>query len=372
MTARLFLGVDIGGTNTKVGVVSAEGELMRFDKMPTEAFGDDPQPYLAQLEALVAPLLSGGIAISGIGVSMHGMLNAAGTGALICNNTPALRGFNLRDHLKARYGVPVIVFNDLTAHALAEYRFGTGQGVQRFMCLALGTGLGAGVIIDGQPLTFLGGRAGDTGRIILDPNGEPDVYGARGSAEGLCGVAGIERLARQAYGHEVSAQSVIAAARSGEDMVAREVMAQIGRYVGQLLASLCMVFLPDRIALTGGTTEAGPVLLEAVRDEFERVAGDYHRIFAALMPEDYAGVEIMIGKSKGETGVLGAVVGFLGGQASALDGDEARNARQGEAARDDPGAAGSGVELPPDRRRGRGAVDAGGADCEGRKLCWCW
>ncbi len=305
-----LLGIDIGGTNTKVGVVDPHGDLLAFQKMPTEAFGTDPAPYLARLAALIEQVRAGHT-FDGIGVSMHGMLDDAGNGPSLCNNTPSLRGLNMRGWLESRYHLPVIVNNDLTAHALAEYYFGSGRQAKRFMCLALGTGLGAGVIINGKPLKFLGGRAGDTGRIIIDPDGPPDVYGARGSAEALCGVAGIERLAEQRYRRQVAAHDVIAAARDLTDPTAVQIMQQIGEYIGQLLASLCMIFLPDKVALTGGTAEAGAVLLEAVRVRFEAIAGEYHRTFARLMPDEYAGVAIVLGERKGETGVLGAVVELL-------------------------------------------------------------
>jgi len=310
-----YLGIDIGGTNTKVGIVDPQGNLLAFQKMPTEAFGTDPAPYLARLAPLIEQVRAEHV-INGIGVSMHGMLDDAGNGPSLCNNTPSLRGFNMRGWLQSRYPLPVIVNNDLTAHALAEYYFGSGRQAKRFMCLALGTGLGAGVIINGKPLKFLGGRAGDTGRIIIDPDGPPDVYGARGSAEVLCGVAGIERLAAQYYGRPIPAHEVIAAARNLSDPTAVQIMQQIGGYIGQLLASLCMIFLPDKVALTGGTAEAGSVLLDAVRVRFEAIAGEYHRTFARLMPDDYAGVTIVLGESKGETGVLGAVVELLDTQAS--------------------------------------------------------
>jgi hypothetical protein len=72
-----------------------------------------------------------------------------------------------------------------------------------------------------------------------------------------------------------------------------------------------MIFLPDRVALTGGTAEAGPVLLEAIRARFEAIAGEYHRTFARLAPATYSGVEIVLGEGRGETGILGAVVELL-------------------------------------------------------------
>ncbi|RPI94695.1 MAG: ROK family protein, partial [Chloroflexi bacterium] len=171
-----------------------------------------------------------------------------------------------------------------------------------------GTGLGAGVIMNGEPLRFLGGNAGDTGIIILEPDGPPDVYGARGSAEALCGVPGIERLAQAVYGYPVPAHEVIRAAREGSSEQAIRVIQQIGSYLGQTLASLCSIFLPDRVALTGGTAEAGTVLLDACRRRFDSLVADYHRTIADMAPNFYSGVEIVLGEKRSESGMVGAVV----------------------------------------------------------------
>jgi predicted NBD/HSP70 family sugar kinase len=201
-----------------------------------------------------------------------------------------------------------VVSNDLASHAVAEYHFGNGRGTHRFMALVVGTGIGAGVVVDGKPLSFVGGTTGDTGRIILDPAGPKCVYSVHGSAEALCGSANIERLAEHRYGKHVSAYDVIRAAREGSDAIAVEIIQQVGRYLGWVLASLCAIFLPDKVALTGGTTQAGIVLLEACQKQFEEMVGDYHRKLQALSGGYYRGVEIVLGQYRGESGVVGAVV----------------------------------------------------------------
>ena len=303
------LGIDIGGTHTKLGIVDAQGQVSLHWKFTTNATGDDPHDFLQRLEQHIRDVLSQfDREISGIGLSVHGHLDAKRQQQILGNSTPALRGINLFDFIRNRFHHEPIINNDLTAHALSEYYFGVGDGAKRFLCLALGTGIGAGVIVEGQPIRYIDGTAGDAGRIILDPNASPDNYGVSGSAEALCGVAGIERLAYEHYGKFVKAQDVISAARTGNDPIAQGIMQTVGRYLGRLLAILSPVLLPERIALTGGTTEAGSVLLQACQQEFDRLMGAYHNTLAQLSPAYYAPVSIVYGKMRGESGVVGSVV----------------------------------------------------------------
>ena len=306
------LGFDIGGTSTKLGVVSRSGEIAHFRQFPTDAQGTDASVFVECLLQNIRECLDQAQGeVVGIGMSVHGYADEARTGPILCFNTPALHGLNLKRIVEEAFSLPVIVNNDLTAHALAEYPFGSGRGTRRFLCLAIGTGVGAGVIVNGEPLRYVGGCAGDTGHIIIEPGGPACPTGCRGCAEALCGVAGIERLARQQYGHAVSAREVISAARTGDDPTSTAIIRQIGGYLGQLLASLSVIYLPDRIALTGGTAEAGPVLLEAIADRFESLVGDYHRNFARMGGDYYQGTEIVLGEMRGATGVVGAVVELL-------------------------------------------------------------
>ncbi len=226
-------------------------------------------------------------------------------------NAPALHNFDFKGLIKDAFHLPVIVQDDVTAHTLAEYRYGSGQGSRRFLCLAMGTGLGAGIIVDGEPLQYAWGTAGDTGHIILRPGGPVCASGCRGCGEALIGLAGIERLAAEKYGCEKPAHELIRGAAQRGDPVAVAVMHEIGAYAGELLASLFRIYLPETIALTGGTARAGPVLLEAARARFEELAGDYYRTFASVVGEDFNGVKMVLGKLEGETGVIGAVAGFF-------------------------------------------------------------
>ena len=309
MNNPTVLGIDIGGTNTKMGLVAPDGTIRSSGKIPTDAKGDDPEPFFSRLYPAVDGLVAAaGANLIGIGISSHGEVDREHRRPIIAGNTPALRGVDLRGRIEERYGLRVVMNNDLTAHALGEYFYGCGKGIERFMCLAIGTGLGAALIVDGKPLIIDGGNSGNTGLIILDPDAPRDSSGIRGSAEGLCGVAGIERLASARYGHRVTAYEVIAAARSGSDPVAVAIMAQIGAWLGQTLASLSVIFYPHRIALSGGTASAGAVLLDACRARFDDLVGDFFRDLAANTGGNFKDVEIVLAEGGSETGVLGAAV----------------------------------------------------------------
>lgn len=306
------LGIDIGGTNTKLGLVDKAGGVSGFRSFPTRAQGTDASHFLEELALNVAEALASTEAeVSGIGVCAHGYIDDERRGPFVCESTPALRGLDLRAWLEERYSLPALVSNDLAAHALAEYAFGAGRGTRRFMTLAIGTGLGAGVVVGGKPLRFVGGTTGDTGRVILKPGEAKCVYGVSGSAEALCGTAFIERQARAQYGRRATAHEVIQAARAGHDPVALNIIGQVGENAGWALASLCSIFLPERVALSGGTTRAGAALLLPCRRKFEELAGDYHRKLAELSQGYYRGVEIVLSAYGGESGIVGAVVELL-------------------------------------------------------------
>lgn len=311
--APVALGVDIGGSRTKIGLVSHAGEIVHLHEFVTRVAPDAPQHFVATLLAAMRDVLrQAGGPVIGIGVTFLGWLNEERSGPYFCMNAPALHNFNFKALIEEEFGFPVVVHDDVTAHTLAEYRFGSGRGCRRFMCLAMGTGLGAGVIVDGKPLDFTGGCAGDTGHVLLRPGGPQCTAGCRGCAEALIGVAGIERLAREAYHAPRSAAEVIEGAASGADPVAVSVMREIGMYTGELLASLFPIFIPQRIALTGGTARAGEVLLDAARARFEELMGGYCRSYERISGHRFTKEEIVLGELRGEAGVIGAVVDLIG------------------------------------------------------------
>jgi glucokinase len=244
--------------------------------------------------------------VCGIGLSVHGYVDAERHGPIVAPNTPGLCGLDLRNLLEDTFNLPVVVNADLTAHVLAEYHYGSGRGSRRFLCLAIGTGLGAGVVVNGEALRYLGGCAGDTGHVILQPDGPSCSMGCRGCAEALCAVPGIERLAKERLGRDVPAHEIISGARAGEPPYVA-IIEQIGAWLGQTLATLCSIYLPDRVALSGGVSEAGPAVLAACERRFYELVGEYHKQAIALSGQFYTGVTFVLAEMRGQTGVAGAV-----------------------------------------------------------------
>ena len=309
LDGQVALGLDIGGSKTKIGLINQNGEILSYtdfsSKLIEQSLDDFNLELLGEIHKSLE-LVNGHVI--GIGATFLGWIDEAHTGPFLCLNAPSLHGFNLRKLLETEFHLPVVLNDDANAHLLAEYTYGSGRGIRRFMSVAMGTGVGIAMLINGKPLDFTSGCIGDAGHIILRPGGLTCSSGCKGCGEALIGVSGIEHLAFEKYHARKSAYEIIKGAREGNDPLAVEIIQEIGLYTGELLASLSHIFLPDRISLTGGTATAGNVLLAATKARFEELVGDYHRTFSKLSDGYYPGVEIVLGNLKGETGLIGAVV----------------------------------------------------------------
>jgi len=312
MVQKSAIGIDIGGTFTKIALVNQKGEISRLQRIRTASHTGVAE-YLHSLEVIISTFLLEKPV--GIGITIPGFLSPDGRMALYSPNTPALEKLDYVDWL-APLGLPVRTEQDLNASALSEYYFGSGQDSRRFMATPIGTGVGVGMVIDGEVLRFTGYTTGDAGHIILEPDGPQCTGGCRGCAEALVTIPAIEgealalieaggadRLKSLLSEGRVAAQDVIRLAREG-DPAAVQIMTRIGERLGLWLASLAPIFLPDRIALCGGITESGDCLLDACRQRFYYLAGtEYAR-----------GCEVVIGTFRGLAGVVGAAAPLLLGK----------------------------------------------------------
>lgn len=266
--SRFALGVDIGGTNTKVALVNDAGDVLKIERFST---GIDSARLMANIREAAArckidsPLLGAGVAVAGF-------INAAHDRLSYNPNLPWLVGFPLRETIASLLGMNATLEVDSNASVLGEYRFGSGRGSARFLCLVSGTGLGVGVVIDGELVRFMGECVGDAGHVVVDPNGPECPCGGRGCAEALVSERSIVTNAQTG----ATLRDVIETARLGHAQAITS-LATAGRALGVAMASLSQIFFPDRIALAGGLAEADDFVLPAAESEFRRTVNSEAR-----------------------------------------------------------------------------------------------
>lgn len=258
--------IDLGGTNTKSGLVSASGALSFERTTPTPPGGRDV--LLRHLRAVAERCLEDArdnqVAVAAVGIATAGWVNPyVGRLVYATENLPGWTGTDIAPLLREELGVPVAVENDANALALAERDFGAGRGVSHFVCLTLGTGVGGGCFINGKLNRGAHFFANALGHVTLEPGGLPCTCGQRGCLEQYANAAALLRYAGDSFG---SAEAVIAAANEG-DSGARAAV----RTLAARLAGGCATFLhvldPELIVLSGGLVQDNPLLIEAVREE---------------------------------------------------------------------------------------------------------
>ena len=289
---RVAGAIDIGGTATKIGIVAEDGSIVARERVPTSLHGE-PMAVVDAIVSSIRPMLDAANAekrsVSGIGVSVAGFLDHERCAMIHNANLPALRDFPLRRAIEERLSLECRLEVDSNAAVVAEYRHGAGRGSTRLLGVTVGTGLGGGVIIDGELLRYTGECAGDLGHIIVDPNGRLCTCGARGCLEAMVNSAALsERAGRRAV------RDIIDSARKG-DGLAVKALAETGWWLGLGLASLSQVFAPDRIVVGGGIAAAGELLLEPVRASYGTHARPEFRESTQVAGSSFDGWEGIVG-----------------------------------------------------------------------------
>ena len=279
----LVIGVDVGGTKILGGVASRDGTVGRTVEVPTPTEGQSA--FLRELDGVLEDLLSDGAAAIGVGVPMNlDRRTGVGLGAV---NLP-LRSLDLAARLRSRFGVPVGVENDGNAIALAEWRVGAGKGVGDLVALALGTGVGGGVILGGR---LYRGWA-ELGHVVVVADG-PRCQGnchGHGHLEAVASGEAAERVAIELWGAGADSHRLVREALAGHE-AAREALGRIGHYLGLAIGSFVNVFAPELVVVGGGFGTAAWELLSepalaAARREALHPADDELRIVEAALGDD--------------------------------------------------------------------------------------
>ena len=259
-----IIGVDIGGTKCALVKADAEGRVEREMRFGTT----DVSGTLANIYAAVSELGPGASPV--FGIACGGPLDAERGVILSPPNLPGWDGIAIVSELESRFGGRGYLMNDANACALAEWQFGAGRGTRNMVYLTHGTGMGAGLILDGRLYEGTTGDAGEVGHVRLAPEG-PVGYGKAGSFEGFCSGGGLSRLAAgRIAGHgRLSAKELAELANAG-NAEALAVWEESGRYLGRALSLLIDILNPEVIVLGSLYMRSGRLLESAMREELER------------------------------------------------------------------------------------------------------
>lgn len=279
MPHKYIVGIDLGGTQIRACLADMRGNILYQARQPTLA-REGLQSVLDRMEQEVAQVLRDikHNDVLGIGIASPGPLDPR-TGVVIAPpNLPGWDNVPLRDIISQKFALPVFVNNDANLAALAEYRFGAGQGALDMVYLTISTGIGGGIICGGQLLLGAHGLAGEPGHTTVDPAGPRCNCGNVGCLECISAGPAIARhaagLIRQGQGSslsevldsgtELTAEMVGKAAQEG-DQVALQAVERAAHYLGIGVLNLIHIFDPDIVILGGGVSKLGSLLFEPVR-----------------------------------------------------------------------------------------------------------
>jgi len=301
------LAMDLGGTLTKLGLVSKSGKILKSEIFRTGADG----PYEAFVER-VGKVLStwkqeSGMAPRALGVGAPNASHQSG-----CMETPPNFGWGdripLLESLKNIWDLPAFLTNDANAAALGELHFGVARGMANFVTLTLGTGLGSGIISHGRLLTGSHGMAGEIGHINVYPEGRQCNCGLRGCLETYASVTGIRRTVLELiaergggasvlsnYSYEALEGRRISEAALDGDPVAREAFEFTGRILGIKMADTAAHLDPEAFVISGGLSQAGELLLEPVRQSMESRLFKAYRGKIKVLRSGFSSAEAVLG-----------------------------------------------------------------------------
>jgi len=314
MSPRRVIGIDAGGTKLLGGVVD-EG-LVIHHRVHSTWRGADHQETLEIVAEAVEELRAAAPDVEAVGFGIPSLVEWE-SGVSVWSNHLPIGDVRFRELMGERLGLPVLVDNDANTAALAEHRHGAARGFDHAVLVALGTGVGAGLVLDGRIYRGSRGFAGELGHLVVDHEGEdcPGACPGRGCLEVLASGRAIGRTAeraaqdrpdsvlgrRRAQGGEITGALVTELAHDG-DVQARAVLTEVGRRLGAGLTGIVNALNPEIVVVGGGAVAAGDLLLDSARE----------MVSARALPP-CAALRIVVARFGEEAGMLGAAVMALEG-----------------------------------------------------------
>ncbi|MCK4753227.1 MAG: ROK family glucokinase [Planctomycetes bacterium] len=310
--SELFIGIDLGGTNIKIGCFDSQLTLLCKTSTPTEA-DTGPEPVIDKIAQTTEKLLADNNlsyeSIEAVAMGSPGQFNFA-EGIIISNpNMPLFKNLPLRKMLSDRFEKPAVLENDANAACWGEYTLGAGKGIKDMVFFTLGTGIGGGIITDGKLVHGFADSAAELGHVIIYPDGRLCSCGQKGCVEAYASANSTAKRAAEAIeagassslkkvieqNSQITSKDVYDHLAAGDDLAK-----QITDSTAKALAIICINVLhttePQRIVFAGGMIAAGDVLLERIKDYF-------NEYIWTLKKET---VEIAFAKLGEDAGIIGA------------------------------------------------------------------
>ena len=279
------IGLDLGGTNSVFGIVDARGEIKATTAIKTGAYKTSDEFVNASVEAL-QPIIEqvGGIeTIKAMGVGAPNGNYYNGTIEFAPNLPWAHNGVvPLAKMFSDKLGVPVALTNDANAAAIGEMVYGVARGIKNFIVITLGTGVGSGIVVNGQLLYGCDGFAGELGHVIVEKNGRPCGCGRKGCLEAYCSATGVARTARELLAtterpsllremnpEDITSLDVSIAAGKGDEL-ANEIYEFTGHLLGEACANFTAFSSPEAFIFFGGMVKAGELIMKPIREAYDQ------------------------------------------------------------------------------------------------------
>lgn len=278
----LVIGLDLGGTNSVFGVVDSKGEIIATTSIKTQAYPSVDQYVMESVKAVkqIAEQVGGMEKIRAMGIGAPCGNYYKGTIEHAANLVWAKGIVPLANMFVNELGIPVVVTNDAKAAAMGEMKYGVAVGMNNFVELTLGTGVGSGIVANGQLIYGFDGFAGELGHMIVEPDGRPCGCGRKGCLETYCSATGVVRTAiamleessettslRDIAPDKLTSYEAYKAAMAG-DAMAQEVFKQTGRRIGIACANIATFLSPEAFIFFGGLAQAGELLLRPIEEAY--------------------------------------------------------------------------------------------------------
>jgi glucokinase len=314
---KAYIGCDLGGTNLRAGIVDpATGQVTYRHSVPSLA-REGHEAVMKRIAGLIEDVVvASGLSkaeIGGVGIGAPGVLDLERGLTIFLPNLPGTwPEVPLRDTIASYTNLPVALLNDVRSITYGEWKFGAGQGVDTIACFAVGTGIGGGLVLNGQLHLGIGGTGGELGHQIIDYNGPKCGCGNHGCLEALASgpaiaamgikavVQGLTTSLRKMVDYDVNkiTPSVIAEAAAQGDEIAQGILEEAGYYIGIAAANVCVSIGPRKIVIAGGVSNIGEPIIAPIRKTIqERVT---------VMPVEQ--VEVIQAQLGGNAGVIGTAL----------------------------------------------------------------